>query len=68
MSIGVVSGSRTNLLPHEVIMDERGHRDPRYYCLPPFRGDPSYVPSARRSGYRYHLVFQGHQVGVFETW
>ncbi|KAJ7795071.1 hypothetical protein B0H14DRAFT_3555836 [Mycena olivaceomarginata] len=36
----------TNLPVEELVMDDRGVKDPRYYCLPPFRGDPSH-PSPR---------------------
>ncbi|KAJ7660087.1 hypothetical protein DFH06DRAFT_1130000, partial [Mycena polygramma] len=59
----------TNLKPSEVVMDHRGERDPRYWCLPPFRGDPSRRPAkVRGRGYVYHLVWQGHLVGTFDTW
>ncbi|KAJ7794940.1 hypothetical protein B0H14DRAFT_2621476 [Mycena olivaceomarginata] len=60
--------TRTNLEPHDVVMDHRGDRDPRYWCLPPFRGDPTCAQPLSRSGYRYHLVWQGHTVGTFDTW
>ncbi|KAJ6470181.1 hypothetical protein DFH09DRAFT_1110932 [Mycena vulgaris] len=54
------SGLRaTNIQAADVVMDERGVRDPRYYCLPPFRGDRD--RGTRHSGrYPLHLVFQGH--------
>jgi hypothetical protein len=58
----------TNLKPYEVIYDHRGGCDPRYWCLPPFRGDPTRVPPLAHNGARYHLVWQGHTVGTFDTW
>ncbi|KAJ7666195.1 hypothetical protein DFH06DRAFT_1323325 [Mycena polygramma] len=39
----------TNLKADEVIMDERGVKDPRYYCLPPFHGS-STVPKKGGGG------------------
>ncbi|KAJ6579044.1 hypothetical protein DFH09DRAFT_1077343 [Mycena vulgaris] len=62
------SGLRaTNIQAADVVMDERGVRDPRYYCLPPFRGDRD--RGTRHSGrYPLHLVFQGHVVGTFNEW
>ncbi|KAJ7786774.1 hypothetical protein B0H14DRAFT_3506409 [Mycena olivaceomarginata] len=54
---------KTNIRPEELIMDERGVKDARYYCLPPFHGDPSHIST--RGRYRYHLVSQGHVVGTF---
>ncbi|KAJ7840484.1 hypothetical protein B0H14DRAFT_3458020 [Mycena olivaceomarginata] len=56
----------TNLPPSDMIMDHHRGRDPRYWCLPPFRGDPKRAPVDR--GYRYHLVWQGRTVGTFDTW
>ncbi|KAF8168600.1 hypothetical protein K438DRAFT_1983742 [Mycena galopus ATCC 62051] len=58
----------TNLRPEELCMDERGIKDSRYYCLPPFRGDRQ--RAARRTGgkYVFHLVTQGHYVGIFDNW
>ncbi|KAJ7156209.1 hypothetical protein C8R46DRAFT_1294775 [Mycena filopes] len=60
----------TNLPREEVVMDRRpgSTRNPRYYCLPPFRGNPGSPPPQPQSGYRYHLVWQGYQVGTFDTW
>ncbi|KAJ7164842.1 hypothetical protein C8R43DRAFT_1122722 [Mycena crocata] len=58
----------TNLSADEVIMDRRGARDARYYCLPPFRGDPTQPNRYKGKGYRYHVVFQGHVVGTFDNW
>lgn len=60
------SRSLTYLAPSDMIMDHRGERDPKYWCLPPFRGDPKRAPAA--SGYRYHLVWRGRTVGTFDTW
>ncbi|KAJ7601618.1 hypothetical protein DFH06DRAFT_1352392 [Mycena polygramma] len=57
----------TNLKADEVIMDERGVKDPRYYCLPPFHGS-STVPKKGGGGYPFHLVTQGHRVGTFDNW
>ncbi|KAJ6455535.1 hypothetical protein C8R47DRAFT_1082757, partial [Mycena vitilis] len=57
----------TNLKADEVIMDDRGVKDPRYYCLPPFHGS-STVPRKGGGGYPFHLVTQGHRVGTFDNW
>ncbi|KAJ7829015.1 hypothetical protein B0H14DRAFT_3465978 [Mycena olivaceomarginata] len=57
---------RTNLDASDMVMDHRGTRDPKYWCLPPFRGDAKRPPATR--GYRYHLVWQGRTVGIFDTW
>ncbi|KAJ7780553.1 hypothetical protein DFH07DRAFT_765086 [Mycena maculata] len=61
---------KMNLKPWELVMDRRpGGRDSRYYCLPPFRGDPSHPPRVHaNSRYPFHLVTQGHVVGTFDTW
>ncbi|KAJ7121766.1 hypothetical protein C8R43DRAFT_959544 [Mycena crocata] len=58
----------TNLSAEQLIMDCRGTRDSRYYCLPPFYVDPHSALARKSSGYHYHLVFQGHKVGVFDNW
>ncbi|KAJ7429606.1 hypothetical protein B0H11DRAFT_1944507 [Mycena galericulata] len=59
----------TNLPATELIMDERGKKDSRYYCLPPFRGDRTRSASERRGGgYPFHLVAQGHVVGTYNNW
>ncbi|KAJ7847178.1 hypothetical protein B0H13DRAFT_2362603 [Mycena leptocephala] len=58
----------TNIKPFEVIMDHRGTRDPRYWCLPPFRGDHGQVTTKAHNGFWYHLVWQGRTVGIFDTW
>ncbi|KAJ7810497.1 hypothetical protein B0H14DRAFT_3480547 [Mycena olivaceomarginata] len=57
---------RTNLDASDMVMDHRGTRDPKYWCLPPFRGDAKRPPATR--GYQYHLVWQGRTVGIFDTW
>ncbi|KAJ7789206.1 hypothetical protein B0H14DRAFT_3503277 [Mycena olivaceomarginata] len=53
-------------MPSDMVMDHRGTRDPKYWCLPPFCGDAKRPPATR--GYRYHLVWQGRTVGIFDTW
>ncbi|KAJ7720205.1 hypothetical protein DFH07DRAFT_784451, partial [Mycena maculata] len=59
----------THMSADEVVMDERGFKDPWYYCLPPFRGDRTRVLRERRAGrYPFHLVAQGHIVGTFDNW
>ncbi|KAJ7704265.1 hypothetical protein B0H14DRAFT_3526691 [Mycena olivaceomarginata] len=59
----------TNLPLEELQMDNRGIKDPRYYCLPPFRGNRERPVSARRGGgWPLHLVAQGRQVGIFDNW
>ncbi|KAJ7920722.1 hypothetical protein B0H13DRAFT_1867226 [Mycena leptocephala] len=61
---------RTNLPANEMVMDTRGQKDSHYYCLPPYRGDPDRLPQRRGpgGGYPYHLVSQGHIVGIFDSW
>ncbi|KAF8196629.1 hypothetical protein K438DRAFT_1967634 [Mycena galopus ATCC 62051] len=49
----------------ELIMDVRGGRDPRYYCLPPFHGAGD--REARHSG-PFYLVSHGQVVGTFNDW
>ncbi|KAJ7475544.1 hypothetical protein B0H11DRAFT_1917721 [Mycena galericulata] len=58
----------TNLAPEELVMDQRGKRDARYYCLPPFRGDRSHPRERHGGGFPLHLVAQGHVVGTFDSW
>ncbi|KAJ7851697.1 hypothetical protein B0H13DRAFT_1904987 [Mycena leptocephala] len=62
--------ARTNLPVDEMIMDTRGVKDARFYCLPPYRGDPNRLSKPRRTGggYPFHLVSQGHVVGIFDNW
>ncbi|KAF8212966.1 hypothetical protein K438DRAFT_1751379 [Mycena galopus ATCC 62051] len=55
----------TNMTAAEMVRDERGVRDPQYWCLPPFRGDPARQAPPSKGGYRYHLVWQGY-TGVEE--
>ncbi|KAJ7793232.1 hypothetical protein B0H13DRAFT_1935517, partial [Mycena leptocephala] len=59
----------TNLRSVELVVDMRGIKDGRYYCLPPYRGNPN-RPARRGAGggYLYHLVSQGHRVGTFDNW
>ncbi|KAJ7062412.1 hypothetical protein B0H15DRAFT_958826 [Mycena belliarum] len=59
---------RINLKDEDVVMDERGVKDPRYYCLPPFRGRPGATTRSPKKGYPLHLVFQGRVVGLFDSW
>ncbi|KAJ7038478.1 hypothetical protein C8F04DRAFT_1256083 [Mycena alexandri] len=66
--MSVSKPAATNMLASEVEMDVEGGKDPRYYCLPPFRGDRGKMPPKPHKGYRYHLVLQGHQVGIFDSW
>ncbi|KAJ7127926.1 hypothetical protein C8R44DRAFT_733329 [Mycena epipterygia] len=58
----------TNLPPEDVVMDARGVKDGRYYCLPPFQGDRHRQIAVRGGGFPWHLVFQGHVVGTFNSW
>ncbi|KAJ7807748.1 hypothetical protein B0H14DRAFT_3482935 [Mycena olivaceomarginata] len=59
----------SNLRADELIMDIRGGgRDPRYYCLPPFRGREGDAPKKKSKGYAFYLVSQGHLVGIFDDW
>ncbi|KAJ6484514.1 hypothetical protein C8R47DRAFT_1073119 [Mycena vitilis] len=56
----------TNLKTEDMIMDDRGSKDSRYYCLPPFHGSTTEVGTG--GGYPFHLVTQGHRVGTFTNW
>lgn len=61
----------TNLPLHELVMDTRGDKDPRYYCLPPIRGTRDFAGRKRGAegkGFPFHLVAQGHRVGLFNNW
>ncbi|KAJ6448417.1 hypothetical protein C8R47DRAFT_1231037 [Mycena vitilis] len=60
----------TNLPLALLVMDDRENgKDSRYYCLPPFYGDITSIPSPQgKRGFPLHLVFQGHRVGIFKTW
>ncbi|KAJ7797234.1 hypothetical protein B0H14DRAFT_3493967 [Mycena olivaceomarginata] len=61
--------TQTNITADAVIMDIRGGgRDSRWYCLPPFRGDPDRTTRAAHSRYPFYLVSQGHLVGIFDDW
>ncbi|KAJ7029961.1 hypothetical protein C8F04DRAFT_1187135 [Mycena alexandri] len=55
-----------NLRAVDLIMDDRGDKDRRYYCLPPVYGKPATKTAS--GGYPLHLVSQGHTVGVFYNW
>ncbi|KAJ7154949.1 hypothetical protein C8R43DRAFT_1126333 [Mycena crocata] len=57
----------TNLRADKITMDVGGTQDARYYCLPPMYLDPKGTREPKR-GFRYHLVFQGHTVGIFDNW
>ncbi|KAF8121840.1 hypothetical protein K438DRAFT_1793549 [Mycena galopus ATCC 62051] len=52
----------------EMVMDRRGGHDPRYWCLPTFCGDPTRVRGVSKARFKFHLVWQGHTVGTFDTW
>ncbi|KAJ6522919.1 hypothetical protein DFH09DRAFT_1421274 [Mycena vulgaris] len=61
----------TNMGADELVMDKRGEKDSRFYCLPPFHGDRRLgvsSPSKTRGRFPLHLVFQGHRVGLFSNW
>ncbi|KAJ7021700.1 hypothetical protein C8F04DRAFT_1195172 [Mycena alexandri] len=65
---------KTNIRAQDLVMDIRGGSNSRYYCLPPFHGAPQDDNAALRpksaagGGYPFHLVAQGHIVGVFDSW
>ncbi|KAJ7354690.1 hypothetical protein DFH08DRAFT_804560 [Mycena albidolilacea] len=56
---------KTNICVEELIMDEHGNRDPRYYCVPPMYRDKCGGTGGR---WKFHLVLQGHVVGIFANW
>ncbi|KAJ7794070.1 hypothetical protein B0H14DRAFT_3497394 [Mycena olivaceomarginata] len=56
-----------NLPLEELEMDNRGVKDCRYYCLPPYRCERGTRPRRKR-GFAFHLVAQGHIVGIFDNW
>lgn len=66
----------TNIRAEDLLMDIRGGgKDSRYYCLPPFHGKKTDGESVSKEsvgkgggGYPYHLVAQGHRVGIFDDW
>jgi hypothetical protein len=63
--------TRTNLRTEDMVMDDREDgKDSRYYCLPPYYGDPKRMSQTRGAGggYAFHLVSQGHRVGIFDSW
>ncbi|KAJ7315234.1 hypothetical protein DFH08DRAFT_972257 [Mycena albidolilacea] len=57
----------TNLPLEDLKMDNRGVKDCRYYCLPPYRCERGARPRRVR-GFAFHLVAQGHIVGIFDNW
>jgi hypothetical protein len=68
----LTSSARTKLVPtnlpiEDLELDNRGVKDPRYYCLPPYQGDRT-RPAHRSGKYTYYLVAQGFTVGVFDNW
>ncbi|KAJ7932996.1 hypothetical protein B0H13DRAFT_1856651 [Mycena leptocephala] len=59
---------KTNMTADEMVpdVDTPGH-DPRFWCLPPKRGDfDEVVPLG--GGFEFHLVTAGRQVGVWRDW
>ncbi|KAJ7875804.1 hypothetical protein B0H13DRAFT_2347947 [Mycena leptocephala] len=60
--------TKTNMRPEEVVPDKNtvGH-DERYWCLPPMKEDINSVVAVG-GGFEFHLVTQGHEVGVWKTW
>ncbi|KAJ7802392.1 hypothetical protein B0H13DRAFT_1931914, partial [Mycena leptocephala] len=57
----------TNLRTEDVVWDQRGVQDSRYYCLPPDHTTPG-KKKRTNGGYPFHLVSQGHVVGIFDEW
>ncbi|KAJ7602791.1 hypothetical protein DFH06DRAFT_1351025 [Mycena polygramma] len=53
----------TNMTAAEMVPDTE--RDPRYWCLPPVRDQPS---DGALGGYKMYLVTQGKVVGVWHNW
>ncbi|KAJ7028783.1 hypothetical protein C8F04DRAFT_1265535 [Mycena alexandri] len=60
----------TNIRAEQLLMDIRGGgKDSRYYCLPPYHGKPEGETAGKTGGgYTFHLVAQGHLVGIFDSW
>ncbi|KAJ7711347.1 hypothetical protein B0H14DRAFT_2645828 [Mycena olivaceomarginata] len=60
--------TKTNMTAAEMVpdMNTAGH-DAHYWCLPPKREDSDEVV-AIGNGYKFHLVSQGRQVGVWKNW
>ncbi|KAJ7021708.1 hypothetical protein C8F04DRAFT_1195179 [Mycena alexandri] len=60
----------TNTRAEDLLMDIRGGgKDSRYYCLPPYYGkSEGPLPAKTSGGYRFHLIAQGHLVGIFDSW
>ncbi|KAJ7238551.1 hypothetical protein B0H12DRAFT_1075226 [Mycena haematopus] len=57
---------RTNMTAQEMVPDSTNPaHDPRYWCLPPVRDQPS--PTGRGSR-RLYLVTQGKVVGIWHNW
>ncbi|KAJ7042734.1 hypothetical protein C8F04DRAFT_1251548 [Mycena alexandri] len=62
---------KTNIRAEDLLMDIRGGSNSRYYCMPPYHGEPQdsrKAPPATTGGYPFHLVAQGHVVGIFDSW
>ncbi|KAJ7888017.1 hypothetical protein B0H13DRAFT_2342111 [Mycena leptocephala] len=70
MSLSVARLKPTNLPAEDVVMDDREDgKDVRFYCLPPYYGKTGHKARAKQGGgYPFHLVSQGHQVGIFDNW
>ncbi|KAJ7148604.1 hypothetical protein C8R46DRAFT_1044679 [Mycena filopes] len=59
----------TNIKAEELVMDIRGGgRGSRYYCLPPMHFTTASSGGGGGKGYAFHLVAQGHVLGVFDNW
>jgi hypothetical protein len=66
MSYATPKLSRTNLPTEDLVMDDREDgKDPQYYCRDPKRMSRKRGPGG---GYAFHLVSQGHRVGIFDSW
>ncbi|KAJ7910756.1 hypothetical protein B0H13DRAFT_1876474 [Mycena leptocephala] len=58
----------TSLRYDDVVWDKRGVKDSRYYCLPPDHTTSGTKKWTGGGAYLYHLVSQGHVVGIFDDW
>ncbi|KAJ7204883.1 hypothetical protein B0H12DRAFT_1080429 [Mycena haematopus] len=54
-------------IAEDLRMDDRGIKDPRFYCLPPDRTRGG-LAGPRGGKYPLHLVTQGNVVGYFDNW
>ncbi|KAJ6557770.1 hypothetical protein B0H19DRAFT_1070384 [Mycena capillaripes] len=69
MSLKAPKHISTNLPLEDLVMNDcEGGKDGRYYCLPPYHRQPGRAANPRGGGYPYHLVSQGHKVGIFDNW